>query len=205
MNMNMDEMQSAWNSPRNNLPTGEQRRLAEQFTRQMVRRRRFQALWLINTFALLTIATALAARAVATGKAELAQEWALLPLLIAPWMFAIHFLRRHLKPGSPAPRGEVSVADSFRAALSSNRREQSHLKAVGVLFAIVIPLLAVSMQQLHAVGKASTRELTSMAVFFGGVLLLSSAGIAARYFGRVMPQQKRLSALLAELNDQTQS
>jgi len=202
--MNLNEMQSAWNSPRNNLPTEEQQRLARQFTRQMIRRRRFQAIWLINTFVWLALITVFAIWAIAVGKAKLEQEWGLFPLLTVPWVFAFHFLRRYLKPVSPEARGELSVTDSLRAALGSNRTEQSHLKLVAGLFAIMIPLLAVSMQQLHAVRKVSSSELVSMAVLFGGTLLLSCAGIAARYFGRVLPQQRQLNALLTELTDQTQ-
>lgn len=202
--MNLTEMQSAWNSPRNNLPTEEQQQLAQQFTRQMIRRRRFQAVWLINTFVWLTVITVVAFWTIAVGKVKPGQEWGLFPLLIAPWAFAIHFLRRYLKPVAPITRGQLSVTDSFRAALSSNRTEKSHLKLVAGLFAIMIPLMAVSMQQLHAVGKVSSRELVSMAVLFGGTLLLSCAGIAARYFGRLLPQQRQLNALLAELTNEGQ-
>ena len=36
--MNLNEMQNVWNSPRNNLPTEAQQRLADQFTRQVIRR-----------------------------------------------------------------------------------------------------------------------------------------------------------------------
>ena len=198
--MNPNEMQHAWNSPRNNLPTAEQQLLVDQFTRQMVHRRRFQAFWLIHNFIWLTIITGLAFLAIATGKTNLQQEWGLFPLLIVPWAFAIHFLRRYWKPVAPVAQGELPVADSLQAALVSNRTEQSHLKLVGGLFAIMIPLLALSIQQLHAAGKVSARELVSMAVFFGGTLLLCGAGIAARYFTRLLPQQRRLDALLAELS-----
>lgn len=201
--MNLNEMQTVWNSPRNNLPTEERQQLAGKFARQMIRRRRFQTVWLLHTFIALTVITVVAIRAIAVGKAKPELEWALLPLLIVPWAFACHFLRRHLKAGSPAALGELSVADSLRAALGSNRTQQSHLKRVAAMFAIMIPLLAVSMKQLHAVGKVSSNELASMAVFFGGTLLLSGAGIAARYFGRLLPQQKQLDALLAELADET--
>ena len=41
----------------------------------------------------------------------------------------------------------------------------------------------------------------SMAVFFGAILLLCSAGIAARYFGRLRPQRRQLDRLIAELTD----
>src|SRR5688572_6603027 len=118
--MNLNEMQNAWNSPRNNLPTAEQQQLAQQFTRQMIRRRRFQAIWLANTFVWLTLITLVAFRTIAAGNVNLEQEWALFPLLIVPWAFAFHFLRRYLKPAGPGVSGEVSVADSFRAALNSN-------------------------------------------------------------------------------------
>ena len=200
--MNLNEMQSAWNSPRNNLPTAEQQRLAQQFTRQMIRRRRFQTIWLISTFVWLTAITVLAIWVIAAGKVKLDQEWGLFPVLIVPWLFAFHFLRRHLKPVAPVTRGELSIAESVRVALVSNRTQQTHSKLVAGLFAIMIPVLALTVQQLHAVGKVSSRELLSMAVFFGGVLLLSGAGIAARYFGRLLPQQRKLNALLVEMTDE---
>jgi hypothetical protein len=200
MNMNLNEMQNVWNSPRNNLPTEAQQSVANQFARQMIRRRRFQSLWLINTFVWLTLITVLAVRMLAIGQTTPGQEWGLFPLLLVPWGFAIHFLRRYLKPVLPITRGETPIVDSLRAALASNQETRSHLKLVGVLYVIMIPLLALAMRQLHAVGKVSERELVSMAVFFGAVLLVGGIAIAARYFIRLQPQQKRLTALLAELS-----
>jgi hypothetical protein len=200
MNMNLNEMQSAWNSPRNNLPTEAQQRVADQFARQMIRRRRFQSLWLINTFVWLTLITVLAVRMLAIGQTTPGQEWGLFPLLLVPWGFAIHFLRRYLKPTAPIMRGETTIVDSLRAALASNQETRSHLKLVGVLYVIMIPLLALAMRQLHAAGKVSERELISMAICFGAVLLVGGIGISARYFIRLQPQQKRLNALLAALS-----
>jgi hypothetical protein len=197
--MNPNEMQNLWNSPRNNLPTEAQQRLADQFARQMIRRRRFQSIWLINTFAWLTIITVLAIWTAAVGQTTPAQEWGLFPLLLVPWGFAVHFLRRYLKPVAPMTRGEITIVDSVRGALASNRETRSHLKLVGILYVIMIPLLALALRQLHLVGKVSERELTSMGLFFGAALLLGGFGIAVRYFARLLPQQKRLDALLAEL------
>jgi len=196
--MNLNELQNVWNSPRNNLPTEAQQRLADKFTRQMIRRRRFQFFWLINTFFWLTVITVLAIRMIAVGQTT-SQEWGLFPLLFVPWGFAVHFLRRYLKPVTPVTCGETTIVDSLRAALVANRETRSHLKLVGILYAIMIPLLAVAMRQLYTVGKVSERELISMVIFFGAVLLLGGAGIAARYFARVLPQKKQLDALLTEL------
>ena len=197
--MNFDELQKTWNSPRNNLASEQQQKLAEQFTRQMIRRRRFQTFWLIQTFVWLTLITGLVIWMVAIGKASPAQEWGLFPLLLVLWGFAIHFLRRHLQPVAPIAPGELPVIESVRRALASNQTNQSHLKLVGILYVVMIPLLVLAMQQLHAVGKVSAHELASMAVFFGGVLLIGAAVIAGRYFGRVLPQQTQLKALLTEL------
>ena len=200
--MNYNDMQALWNSPANRPRGTTQQQFAERFARQLIRRRRFGWLWLINTFLWLTLITALAVWNVVEKKVAIGSEWALIPLLIVPWGFALHFLRRHLKPGPAVARGEMPVADSFRVALQSNRSEQSHLKLVGVLFVVMIPFLALSMWQLRTTGKVSPRELESMAIFFGATLLICGGGLAARYFGRLRPQQRQLNDLLAELNEQ---
>ena len=194
--MNLNEMQSAWNSPRNNLAADEQQRLARQFARQMIRRRRFQTLWLVNTFVWLTPITVLTVRAIAMGKTTPTQEWGLFPLLLVPWGFAVHCLRRHFKPVAPISDGEVAVVDSLRASLASNREARSKLKLVGALYAIMTPLLALAMHQLHVVGKMAPRELASMGVLFGGVLAIGGAALAVRYFGGLLPQRKQLEELL---------
>ena len=197
--MNLNEVQNAWNSPRNHPPGAEQQQLAQKFIRQMIRRRRFQAIWLTNTFVWLTLATLWLGQTIAAGKFNFTQEWAALPLLIAPWVLAVHFLRQHLKSASPVSDGATSVVDSLRVALASNQTERSHLKLVAALLAGVIPFVMLAVQQLHAAGKLSPREQTCMAVFFGGVLLVGMLGVAVRYFGRVTPQCKRLTTLLSEM------
>jgi hypothetical protein len=167
----------------------------------MMRRRRFEGLWLAWTFVLLLASTGMALRAIADGKVDLDTQWGLFPLLFVPWAFAFHFLRRFLKPGGSKARGEVPLSDSLRAALAANRTQQAHLKRVGVLFAIMVPILGSSMRQLLLAGKITERELASMAMFFAAVLLVSGAGVAARYFWRVRPEANRLNLLLEELGE----
>jgi len=202
--MNQNEIQIVWKARENNFTASEQKRLIDHFTRQMARRRRFQVIWLTQTFIALAVVTIIALRSIALGHAQLDQQWALLPLLTVPWLFAFHFLRRFLKPSSPITGGEKPIASSLHAALDSNAAERSRLKLVALLFAIMVPLLWVSARQLSAVGKVSPSELVSMLAFFGGVLFLSAAGIAARYFVRLVPQQRRLKALLVEISEKDQ-
>jgi hypothetical protein len=198
--MNLDDMQALWNSPANRPADAAQRQLAERFARRLIRQRRFQAVWLVNVFVWLTLITALAVWNVVAKKVSLTAEWGVIPLLAVPWAFAVFLLRRHLKPAAPVVRGELTVTDSLRAALAAIRAQQSHLKRVGLLLAIMIPLLAVSLWQLRTTGKASPRELTSMVVFFGGALLVAGSAIAARYFASLCPQQRQLASALDELN-----
>jgi hypothetical protein len=197
--MKLDEMQSAWNSPHNHPASEEQQQLAQQFVRQMIRRRRFQAIWLTNTFVWLTLATAALVKTLVVGKGNLTQEWAMLPLLALPWIVAVHFLRRHLKPTLPVPSGSMPVAEVLQAALASNRTERSHLKLVAALQVGLIPFVALAVQQLHAAGKLSPTQQTCMVILFGAVLLVGMLGVAVRYFGRLMPQGRHLNALLSEL------
>ncbi|HAB19132.1 MAG TPA: hypothetical protein PLX89_16320 [Verrucomicrobiota bacterium] len=201
--MNFDELQQVWNSPRNHLPMAQQRALVETFSRQMIRRRRFQTFWLIHTFVGLTLITGLASVMIATGKTSSAQEWGLIPLLLVPWAFAVHLLRRYRQPAAPTARGELPVSESLSLALESNQTAQSQSKWVGALYLVMTPLLGLAMQQLHAAGKVSSRELVSMAVFFGATLLFCGAIIAARHFGRLRPQQKQLEGLLQQFKQGT--
>ncbi|HVY70433.1 MAG TPA: hypothetical protein VHH73_10925 [Verrucomicrobiae bacterium] len=199
--MNFDEMRDIWNAPGNDLSANRQRSLAGQFSRQMLRRRRFQTVWLVCLIAALTVTTGIAIRAVALGRADLESGWGLFPLLIVPWLFALHFLRRHLNPARPVVHGELPLAEVLRAAQAANRADQLRLKKVGLYFASMIPLLVLSVYQLYSSQKVSGRELASMTIFFGAVLTLSGAGIAARYFGSVLPRQRKIDSLLTELAD----
>lgn len=199
--MNLNEIQNVWNSPSNNLRNVEQERLVRQFARQMIRRRRFQSIWLIVTLAWLAVISVLVFGNLAKGNLDSALEWAVFPLLIVPWAFAIHFLRRYLKAFAPVVSGASSVTESFRAALVSNRSEQSNLKWAAALSGILIPIVIVVVQQLQDAGKVSPREVNSMALFFGGALLVSSLGMVIRYFGWLAPQRRTLVGLLGELED----
>ena len=199
--MNLNEIQNVWNSPSNRPPDTGRERLARQFVRQMIRRRRFQSIWLIVTFAWLTLISVVALGNLVRGNLNPAVEWAVIPLLIAPWAFAIHFLRSYLKSSASCPSGGSPVAESFREALAATLSEQTHLKRVGALLAILVPILIIVLQQLQSAGKVTPREMACMAVFFGGALLAGGLGLAIRYFRRLVPRRRMLDNLLAELDD----
>lgn len=195
--MNFAELQSLWNSPGNQPNPADREKLTQQLLAWVRTQRRHQFVWLAWTFTALAAITALAGWLLfATDKVDLGIEWGSIPLLLLPWCFAFVFLKRFLKPAGPLASGDVPIADALTRALKANEAAQFRLRAVGILYAIFVPVLAISIWQLHSAGKASTRELFSMAIFFGSVLLLSGAGVFARYRFRLKPQHNHLKALL---------
>ena len=124
--MNMNDLHQVWNSNSNQLSQAGARTLAQDFTRRIKRRRRFQAAWLIWTFLALSAVSLLAIRGTARGMGHTDLEWSLLLLLILPWAFAFKFLRRFLHEGASMPCGELSLTATLQAARSSaNARRQT--------------------------------------------------------------------------------
>ncbi len=195
-----DELLAIWNSTHNRLPAAQQTLFVEKFTRRMVRRRRFQKIWLANTFLWLAAITMLAIRNVVVGRTNLAHEWSLLPLLLAPWAAAIFFVRLSLRSRTMKSEGNEPLVVSLREELKSNRIDATQLKWIGALYIVLIPLLVLSMCQLQQVGKMSAHDLTSMTIVFTGILLVCGSGVAWRYFRHLAPQRTHLEELLRHWN-----
>jgi hypothetical protein len=194
--MNFAELEMIWNSAGNQPSAGEQEKITRQTLGWVRRQRRHQGIWLVWTFGVLTVMTSFAGWVLfGTDKVDLGMEWGVIPLLLLPWTFAFIFLKRFLKPEMAAVRGDMPIVEALGRAIRTNEASQCRLRAMGVLYAIFIPVLTVAMWQLHLAGKASPRELFSMAVFFGGVLLLGGAGVFARYRFRLKPQHEQLKAV----------
>lgn len=197
--MNLDEIQSLWTSNLN-APSSDQRsRLIARFTSTLRRRRRQELAWLVWTFFVLTILTGFVGWILfGTDKVQLAAEWATIPLLLVPWVFAVLFLRRFLRQSPPAAGGDTTISDALRAAFVANQSERAKLKAIGVMYLIVLPILAASIWQLESAGKVSPRELTSMVVFLGGALTLSAGAVLAKYWLSLLPRARKLRTLLSQ-------
>lgn len=197
--MNFNELQTLWNAGGNEPTSVQREKLARQFADKLRRQRRNQLIWLVWTFFVLTVMTGFVSWVIfGTNKVDLAREWGIIPLLLIPWSVAILFLKRFIKPAAPLCRGDVALSAALAAAAAANRAAQSRSKVMGVMYAISIPALACALWQLHAVGKTSSREMLSMAIFFAAVLGLSAAAVFARYRFRLVPQQKHLEALLKQ-------
>jgi hypothetical protein len=199
--MNLDELQNLWNS-KTNQPTGEQcRQMVARFTMTLQRQRRQELCWLAWTFFVLTLLTGFAAWLIlGTDKIKLSAEWAGLPLLLIPWVFAFVFLRRFRRRTGTAPLGKATISDSLTAAFAANESERAKTKALGLMYLIALPVLALCMWQLHSAGKISARELSSMAAFLGLALALSAGSVALKYRFSLIPKGRKLKALLSQFD-----
>jgi hypothetical protein len=197
--MNLDELQTIWNSTMNGLRTEQSAEMITRFNATLRRRRRRELAWLAWTFFVLTVLTALAGWIVfGTDKVMLSAEWAVIPLLLIPWIFACVFLRRFLRQTAGQTHGDRTILDSLKAAFSANRAERTKLKTVGVMYLVALPLLALSIRQLHLAGKVSGHELVSMVAFLGGALALSAGALLAKYWLSLVPQERKLKGLLIQ-------
>lgn len=202
--MNLDELQNLWNSNTNGPTTNEKAEIISRFTAVLRRRHRQELAWLVWTFFVLTILTGFVGWVVfGTDKVKVSAEWAVIPLLLIPWVFACLFLKRFLSEKGTTARGDVTIADSLSAAMAANAAERGKLKAMGWMYLVVLPVLGLAIWQLHAVGKVSGRELVSMVTFLGSALALSGGAVLARYWLSLVPKGQKLKGLLSQIGQVT--
>lgn len=132
-----------------------------------------------------------------TNRMNPSSEWGVLPLLLVPWGFAFYFLAQHRRPTPPVQRGDVAIVDALKTARNAIRAKRRNLKVIGGMFLIFLPVLALSISQLHATGKVALHELTSMVGVMGGVLALSALGMFLRD-RLLLPHQTQLEAVLRQ-------
>lgn len=196
--MKLDELEKLWKSNVNRPSAENRHELTERFTATLRRRRRRELAWLVWTFFVLGVLTVLVGWIVfGTDKMDLSAEWASIPLLLVPWSFALVFLRRYLR-AEPIHRGDVTIRDSLKMALSANARKRTKLKTLGVMYAVVLPILVMSVWQLHSVGKVSARELVSMGIFLGSALALSAGAALSNYWISLVPEGRKIETLLGQ-------
>jgi hypothetical protein len=201
--MNIDDLQGVWNSSSNGPTSAESERLTKHFIESLFRQRRHQLAWLTWTFFSLTVITGFVGWLIfGTDKVDPTLEWGVIPLLLVPWTFAFYFLKRYRKPTAPVVGGDVAIVDALIATKNAIRAKQTGLKAICVMFLIFLPLLAVSISQLYAAGKASSRELISMVVFLGGACAVSGIGVVLRYC-HLLRQRKQLEKILRQFEQAT--
>lgn len=197
--MNHDPLHDLWHSAANQPDAAAERRAGEQFAARWRRQRRLQAVWLAWTFLALAGAAALAFVQLRRGSVTLGTQTMLIPLLGVPWLAAVHFLRMFVQQGAALPDAGKPFAAVVRSAEQANAAERHRLRVIGALLAIMVPVTALAVWQLHAAGKASASEAWSMAAIFALGLTIGLTAVVWRYRTRLVPEQRLIEVRLREI------
>jgi hypothetical protein len=194
--MNFEDIQKAWVSPVNKPSEHETMKLKQELINGVRRRRRFDIIWLIQTSVMLIAATVVAIIAWRSGRSSSVAEWGAVLLLAVSWTCFLLIAWKRFIHRMPAAAMDQPISVAVRVALHDNRVARVINTVCVWLLALTVTVLPIVMSQLHAAGKASNRELLSMSVAFGVILLLFGAWLVWNRFRRLRPERERLEALL---------
>lgn len=199
--MNPDPLNELWQSAANRPEADAGQRLAAHFVARQRSRRRFQAWWLAWTCALLTVTTVLIVTHLArNGFESLRGQWAPCFMLVPPWLVVAYFVRAFFRQGAVSGTSPQPLRAALAAAQVANATERRHLRIVGGLFAVMAPVTALAVGQLHAAGKVPGNQVWSMALAFGVIFTLGAIGLLTKYRRQLVPEQRTIEARLRELD-----
>ena len=200
--MNNDPLESVWNSAANQPPGDTGERLATRLLASIRRDRRRQAWWLTWTVLSMSAATMLAARSAIRSAhwGDAAALWPLLLLLGVPWIATIVFLRRFLRTRRSDHACHLALRTVLATAQTHLLAERRRLKGIALVIAVMTPVGGLAVRQLYASGKATADQAWSMALVFAIGLLLGVAALWIRDRFRLQPEERKIEALLRDLD-----
>lgn len=195
--MEFEHLEAAWNSPANTPDDKARAYLMEEVMKTLKARRWREVLLFAIPVIAMSIFTAIAAQAIATGRLDVTREWASLAMLGACWliiaaMLVVATLMRH------RGRSDGSVRDTLSAMLTANRRARTNLRIFWMMLPVFFAPMIAGVWQLHDVGKATERDAWQMLFVFGVAMVASIGWNLGRYFLVMKPEQRRLEGLLSE-------
>lgn len=200
--MNYDELERAWQSPRNRLTPAEIAATRQRFAEELERKRRGTKVLLVVVFAGLSLFTLRMIAAVlwpAPGQEiDVTREWAPLLFLALPWIGAVFLARRVVRHEREHGHPERSLADSVRALLDENRLSRARLRVLALLHGAMLVLLPLVVGQLRAAGKAGDE--IALPAFVGWPLVAGAILVGMWWHNRrkLVPRQRQLEELLRD-------
>ncbi len=197
--MDIEKMKKLWQCSANAPTVPEAEQIKAKFTRDLRSRYRRFILFLIWVFSALSFATGLVFyQVLVTHKVTLETDWAVLPLLAIPWLFAIRFLAQFRKHNRAHSSYGESIVLTLRAAMDENRLACLRIKRLAWIYLLSAPALALAIHQLKWAGKMNESEVTSMLLLFGVTLITAGGWAAFRYFRKLLPQRAEIIFLLRD-------
>jgi Na+/proline symporter len=199
--MNSEVLEAAWRSSANGPSAAASAYVLNEVSGELRRRRAGLRRLLVFATVALTIPIALLAYEIATGRSDvidLSREWALIPFAFIPfvvvalaWRCRLVHLQRH-------PHADSTLLDAFRALLDENAGARARIHLIGAAMALFVPLLAVMLNQLGAVGKMEPAHMVQAGIVLAGGLAAGAVWMAVKYVGRLLPERRQLEALIRQ-------
>ncbi|USQ96811.1 hypothetical protein [Caulobacter sp. RL271] len=199
--MEFEHLQAAWRSPANTPDDRAQAYLMEEVMKSLKARRRGEVLLFAIPATAMTIFTAIAFRAVASGRMDPGREWGALAMLGVCWLVLAAVLITGILLRHRRHAGAASMRDTLAAMLAANRRARTNMRIFAMMLPVFLAPMFVGVTQLNDVGKATERDTWQMLFVFGVALIASVGWNLGRYFWVMKPEQRRLEGLLAEYED----
>jgi len=199
--MNLNEIEAVWRSSHNQPDPRQTERERSEFVATLRKRDRGFFVGMILIFTWLVVLTGrllwvLVSPDPVRDRIDFTREWAVILFLLLPWIAAIVFVRQHRERQSRYQEYTGSIAESLRALVDQSRGAEARMRSMLLLHLVGVPLLALSIAQILAVGKARPQEVSSMIVVFALCIAVSTACLTWALF-RNRRETRRLQALLA--------
>ncbi len=199
--MNLDDIEHAWHSPHNRPASDQLERDRLIFMNTLRRRNRGFMVGMTLVFVWLTWITVrllwfLMWPDPAKDRIDFTREWAVVAFLMLPWLGAVFMVRQHRRLRTRHPGVNGSIADNLKALVNQSRGAEARLRSILLLHLVGIPLMALCVWQIRAVGKARPHELNSMVGLFVSVIAISVAGLAYSLYN-ARRERRRLEALVS--------
>jgi len=202
MNVSDEELERAWQSPRNSVDIDSLAAAQSRFFADLARRRRGTRLFLavvFGTLALISVRVVLSAwREDGAPAMEFGRDWASLLFLALPWVGLGLLARRLVRHEREHPAAGNSIRETVHALLDEVAMARARLKVVAGLHAATVMLLPLVVWQLRVTGKAGDEILWPALV---GWPLVAAVILSLLWWhdrSRLRPRHHQLKALWRE-------
>jgi hypothetical protein len=199
--MNFEALEAAWRSSANSPGAAASAYVLSEASTTLQRRRAELRGLLAFASVALALPLALLGYDILVGRSDvidLAREWALIPFAFIPFVVLALVWRRYLAHLKRHPHANVALVDAFRALLDENAAARARIRVIGAAVLLFVPLLALMLSQLGAVGKMEPEHMIQAGILLGGGLAAGALWMAVQYFTRLIPERRQLEALVRQ-------
>jgi len=197
-------LEEAWRSSANNPAAAANAYLMQDLAATLKQRRDNVRGPMVLAGAALGINLALFTYSLITGRGDpidWSREWAVVPFFAIPVVVLGLIWRRYQAHVKRHPDIRAALPEVFRALLDENAFARLRIKIIALAYVVVIPVLVWLIVQLGDVGKMEPRHQQQMGIVFGAILSVGAAYMAFKYFSQLVPERRRLEALLGQYHE----